>query len=112
VARRLTAALATIPLLVATAKGCDNQASPSSIPDGSTQISKNMTGFWNAPGGPRCRWWMQRGGSITDNGNTTGPLKHRVQQKGPAADQSQTNLIGIGNVGDTLKSDGCGGWTQ
>jgi hypothetical protein len=90
--------------------GCPDQSTHTTIPNGITVITKNDVGTKTAPGGPSCRWWMTRGSRITDNGNTTGTLKRRVQQKGVAADQSQTVIIGTGNVGDTFHADNCGGF--
>jgi hypothetical protein len=94
-----------IPILLLLATGCEDQASPSRIPDGSTTITKSMRGIWNAPGGTKCRWWIQsKGGAISNRGNT--------RQKAPARTQSQTVVIGTGNVGEKFKSDNCGGWSK
>lgn len=104
--RRLIVALLA-SLLLATTVACDDQANPSTIPDGSTRITKAMRGIWNAPGGSTCRWWIvNRSGTITNNGN--------LRQKLPARHQSQTVVIGTGNVGETFKSDNCApkGWTK
>lgn len=90
-----------------------DQSSPKTLQDGARTISKNMVGFWDAPGGSRCRWWIQSPrGQITNGGNTTGPVNARRQKKGPASDMSQTMLIGGGNVGETIKSDKCGPWKK
>lgn len=104
--------------LLAALLGCEptDKSTPSSIPDGSRTISKGMRGIWNAPGGPNCRWWIvsKSGKSISNPGNTTGPVNRRRQKPGKAADQSQTVVIGSGNVGETFKSDRCApqGWTR
>lgn len=101
--------------LLAALLGCEptDQSSPSSIPDGSRTIGKGMRGIWNAPGGTSCRWWIvSKRGTISNPGNTTGPVNRRRQKPGRAADQSQTVVIGSGNVGETFKSDRCAprGW--
>lgn len=83
--RRLILGALCVPLLLATMAGCPNQSSPKRIPDGATPISKNMRGIWNAPGGKSCRWWVADPDGSISNG---------------------------GNVGQTLRSDSCGGWTK
>ena len=111
--KRWIVAAACVPLLLATMAGCPDQSSPKRISDGATPISKNMVGSWNAPGGKSCRWWVvSSSGSITNNGNTRASSRGRVQKSGPAADQSQTVILGTGNVGQTLRSDACGGWKR
>jgi hypothetical protein len=106
--RGAVAAVALIGIL----SGCDDKSSPSSIPDGVTTINKQMRGIWNAPGGTSCRWWMTSDGTITNNGNTVAKGKSRVQKSGRAADQSQSVIIGTGNIGNKIHSDGCGGWKK
>ena len=74
-----------------------------------------MLGFWDAPGGTECRWWISdtsKGidGTIGDNGNTKRVGKSRIQQPGRAADQSQTMLVSTGKVGLYLHSDNCAPW--
>ena len=111
--------IAPVALALVALIGCKptNQASPDSISNGVTNISKNMAGLWKAAGGPSCRWWIStarsgRGGKITNPGNTEGP--NRTQRKSKAADRSQTVIIGTGNAGQYFHSDNCGkaGWTQ
>lgn len=94
--------LATILVLpiAATAGGCDNEASPSTIPDGVTSISKNMRGIWSAPGGPDCRW-----SKIAAGGTKTGSGK---------GNRSQTMIISSSDVGGQVRSTSCApkGWTK
>lgn len=107
--RRVFKAGGLVAFLLAVLCGCPpNQAAPSSIPDGVTPISKNMLGFWNAPGGKFCRWWITKDGQTTNNGNT--------KQDMPVRAYSQKALISSADVGGKFHSDGCansvGGWTQ
>lgn len=102
---RRTLAVMTSVGLALSLVACDNKATTTRIPDGSTTITKGMRGFWNAPGGASCRWWIvNKSGTISNNGNT--------KQKLPARGWSQKALITTGNVGEKFKSDNCGGWTQ
>jgi hypothetical protein len=55
---------------------------------------------------------MTSDGTITNNGNTVAKGKSRVQKSGRAADQSQSVIIGTGNIGNKIHSDGCGGWKK
>lgn len=93
--------------------GCKptNQANPSAISDGVTELTSQMLGTWDAPGGSKCRWWItskRKGGNITHPGNTKeGPKKTRVQKKDRSARQSQTFNLGHGQVGNYLHSDKC-----
>jgi hypothetical protein len=98
-------AMLLVLTLTGAANGCEDQSSPARIPDGSTKITKNMRGIWNAPGGSQCRWWLQtERGVITHAGN--------VKLKGNARTQSQSVVIGTGNVGQLFKSDRCKGWRK
>lgn len=79
---------------------CKNEASPATLPDGVTPISKNMRKIWNAPGGPGCRWTLLDSHKrVLDSGRSEYP--DRV---------SQTVIIGTAAVGGQLRSDKCGGW--
>lgn len=111
---------AAVALLLVALLGCENRAAPESIPNGVTQITKNMRGIWKSEGGPSCRWWIStsdgRGGTTTHDGNLIARKK-----KLKSASQSQTVVIGSGNVGNKdrriplqyFHSDKCGkGWTQ
>ena len=112
---KIVGTLAAVNMLVVlAAQGCDDQSSPQTISDGVRKINKNMRGYWNAPGGTNCRWWIVSadGKRISNNGNTTGPLNKRVQKPGKQADFSQSVILGTGNIGESLRSDKCGGWTK
>ena len=107
--RRIIAGVGSAALAVTLLTGCPpSQAAPKSIPDGVTPISKNMVGFWNAPGGQFCRWWITKDGQTTNNGNT--------KQKLPVRAYSQKALISTADIGGKFHSDGCanstGGWKQ
>lgn len=105
--------LAVPPLLLATLLGCKptNQANPGTIPDGVTELTGLMIGTWDAPGGPKCRWWItstRKGGNVTHPGNTRkGPNNTRLQKTDRSAKQSQTFNLGHGQVGNYLHSDKC-----
>jgi hypothetical protein len=94
----------TIVVLVALLFGCKNQASPTSIPDGVTQITKNMRGIWDAPGGPGCKWRIVI--------KSASGKKTTVSSGG--GNKSQTVIIGSSHVGGEFRSDKCApkGWTQ
>lgn len=103
--------LALVAFALAALLGCKptDQASPSSIPNGSTTITKAMRGVWKAEGGPSCRWWIENSTGTLNNGNLIA-RKKRLR----SAYQSQTVIIGSSYVGAKFKSDNCGkgGWTQ
>jgi hypothetical protein len=85
--------------------GCENQADPASLPDGVTNISKNMRGVWNAPGGPGCKWSVR----VKSGGRW-------VTVNSGAGNHSQTAIIGTAHVGGQFRSDKCankaGGWKR
>lgn len=100
-------------MALATLVGCKNQADPTSISDGSTQLTDNMLGeTFNGPGGKFCRWWIvASNGRIVNNGNTVKNKRGgRDQRSGRQAEQSQTFTVYSSYVGAKLKSDDCGPW--
>ena len=93
--------VAGVALVIVAVAGCSNQSTPGTIPDGVTPVSENMTGFWNAPGGPGCKWSLR-----VKSGRKWVTVNHG------AGNRSQTMIIGIGSVGGQVRSDKCGGWER
>jgi hypothetical protein len=109
------AAVAAIAAIALAAQGgCEDKSSPTGMADGVRVINKNMRGYWTAPGGAKCRWWITSadGKTVTHPGNTKGAVNRRVQKNKTTARHSQAVIIGTGNVNHKFRSDSCGGWTK
>jgi major membrane immunogen (membrane-anchored lipoprotein) len=102
-----TIALAVAAAVLLTGCGPADQASPTTISNGSTTITKAMRGTWKSDGGRNCRWWIESTtGTTLHNGNLIAR-----QKKLDYAYQSQLVIINTGQVGGKFKSDKCGkGW--
>lgn len=90
-----------IVCLLLTAGSCDNEATTSTLPDGSIAISKNMRGIWHARGGPSCKWLVRV---------KSGSRWVTVASGGGAKPQSM--LLGTAAVGGELRSSKCGVWKR
>lgn len=90
-------ALGALTVLVLTGQGCENQATPASMPNGVTSITKSMRGFWDSAGGKGCNWRKyDRFGNPTGHGGGS---------------RSQTVLLSSADVGGKFKSDRCKLWS-
>lgn len=97
--RRAFACVAAVCLpLVLMGQGCEDQATPSSLMNGTTNITKSMRGFWDSAGGKACSW-RKYDRYENQTGSGKGPVSQKV-------------LFSTADVGGKFKSDKCALWSK